>query len=712
MAALYRRRVRYVPQLELTECGVACLAMVLGFHGRELSLEALRNACGVGRDGMSAARMAAAARAEGLEVSALRLEPEALDELACPAILHWEFNHFVVLEGCDAKGARIVDPASGPRRVSLAELARSFTGVALGFVPTANFVRTRSTRRSWARLAALFSAEPRGFLALLACALLLELLGLVAPALTQVVIDQVLLPGRVRWLWPCLSVGALALLCTLLLLWLRDRLLRRLHCALDMALMERFVDHLLRLPLRFFAQRAAGDLLQRVEAQRAVRELALRATTALLDGLLVLGYGALMLAYSPRVGLVIVGLALLRIAFVTLQRRSLSELSAAQLAEHAKELSVVVEALSAPELMRASSHAEQASSQQQKRLERRLSAEARRDATSERASLQTLALDGVFQAALLWLAGQEVLSEHITLGVFAGLVTLQQLFQAPLAASVDALLAFARARTVFARIDDVYDAKALALGSRDLPRARGELTLRAVSYRHDASEKPLFSQLSLTLRPGEYVGLVGSSGQGKSTLLMVLAGLLTPSDGEVLLDGVPLHTLAPAALARHLGVVLQEPFLLEASVRDNLRLGRPDASDDELRWAARCACIDTLIERLPDGYDTLLGGFGRQLSGGERQRLALARALVGRPKVLLLDEPTSSLDLALEAQVAANLRQLGCTCVVIAHRLHTLHGADRIYALEGGLLRPAGTTQPRALRQLLPAPSAALRWNP
>jgi ABC-type bacteriocin/lantibiotic exporter with double-glycine peptidase domain len=685
------RRVRFVPQMEVTECGAASLAMVLDYHGKAVPLSHTREACGVGRDGVSAARIFKAAAGFGLVAQAFKADIEQLHELALPAIVHWEFNHFVVLERIAKRAYLIVDPALGRRRLGVDEFSRAFTGVVLTFAPGPEFVRERRRSKSLEHYAARLATLRSTWLTVLAAALLLELLGLTFPALTQVLVDHVLVPQRDNWYWPLVALLCASGLSILAVTAIRDRVLRRLHFALDVDLMSGFTAHLLSLPLTFFQQRTAGDLLSRVDAQKALRDLALKAVTSVLDGFLVLGYAAMILAYDLTVGATIFAIAILRLLVVTVLRARMVQASATHLAELGRELSAVVEPLSAPELIRAFGAEDLAQDTFERKFVARLNAEVRRDTLNQRTLELSSVVDGFAQAAVIWLAGSRVLDDQMTLGVFAGLVTLQGLLQKPLGQLVEAAFLLTRARAVLARIDDVLDTVRPARGEQVLREVRGELALEGVSFRYDPHAPPICCDVTVRIRPGEKVAIVGRSGQGKTTLLRLLTGLVEPSAGKVLLDGVDMRSLRAESLAEHVGVVLQEPFLIDDSVRSNLTLGQPDANERELRRATRLAAVDHVIDALPEGYDTRLGENGARLSGGEKQRLALARALVRRPKVLLLDEATSSLDLDTEARLHANLRALACTRVLVAHRMETVRDADRILVVEGGRVVAEGT---------------------
>jgi ATP-binding cassette subfamily B protein len=685
------RRVRYIPQLEATECGAASLAMVLDYHGASVPLVEVRDACGIGRDGVNAARIVKAATGFGLTARGFRTDPEHLGELPLPAILHWEFNHFVVLEQVDRRGARIVDPAFGRRHVSASELGRAFTGVALAFQPSPQLAPRKASSPGFARYRRALVPHLGSLGLLLGSAALLELFAVCLPAATQVMIDHVMVPSRERWLWPIVGAFAAASIAMLVLSSLRDRVLRRLQFALDAELITRFLEHMLRLPLPFFHQRSTGDLLQRAEAQRQMRDVIMRAATALLDGLLVVTYGALMLAYDPLLGGLTVGLSLTRMLLSLSFRGRVQRAVSTELAQRGRELGAAVDALAVPEVVKAFGAEDAMLAQYDARLAERLNTTVERERTTVAASMWGGLLDAVTHASILWLGGSAVIDHRMTLGVFASFVTLQGIFQKPLQSVVDALFELVYARGALARIDDVLDTRPVPAGDRGLSSIRSGIVFSGVSYRYGPTSPWICEELDLHIAAGEKVAIVGRSGQGKSTFLKLLLGMLEPSAGSIAVDGVPLARIDRSDWLRCTGVVLQEPFLFDDSVRANLTLHDDGVADETLRWAARMACIDDAIELLPEAYETGIGENGSRLSGGQRQRLALARALCRRPSLLVLDEATSSLDRDTEARVHANLASLGCTRVLIAHRLATVRDADRILVFEGGRIVQQGT---------------------
>jgi ATP-binding cassette subfamily B protein len=678
------RKVRYIPQLEVTECGAASLAMVLDYHGSSLPLVEVREACGVGRDGVNAARIVKAAEALGLKASGFRTELDSLSELPVPAILHWEFNHFVVLERVGRRSAVIVDPASGRRTLDLAELGRAFTGVALAFEPTERLVPRKAKSPSFARYRSALKGHAGALSLMLGSAALLELFAVLLPATTQILIDHVLVPQRDRWLWPLIAAFAAASISMLVLTGLRDRVLRRLQLAVDTQLVTNLVEHMLRLPLMFFQQRAAGDLLQRVDAQRQMRDVTMRAATALLDGLLVLTYAGLMLAYDPFLGGLALGMSALRILTLLFFRPRVHQAVSTELTQRGRELGAAVDALAVPEVVKAFGAEDAMLAEFDSRLAERLNTTVQRERINAGAMRWGGVLDSVTQAAILWFGGMSVVEQGMTVGVFASFVTLQSLFQKPLQSVVDAFFELAYARGALARIDDVFQTTPVARGARVVREIAHGITFENVSYRYGPTSPWICEELNLTIRRGEKLAIVGRSGQGKSTFLKLLLGLVEPTQGRILVDGVPLSEVDRSTWLSTVGVVLQEPFFFHDTVRANLSLHNPNLPTELLCWAAQVACIDDVIQGLTHGYDTEIGENGRLLSGGQRQRLSLARALCRRPSLLVLDEATSSLDADTEARVHANLAALGCTRVLIAHRLDTVRDADRILVFEAG----------------------------
>ncbi|MEZ4238066.1 MAG: peptidase domain-containing ABC transporter [Myxococcota bacterium] len=698
-----RRRTPFVPQLLPADCGAACLAMVLGHHGEPARLDEVREQVDGGRDGTTAFQLLEGARTFGLRARGLRLaDPADLQFLQRPAILHWEMRHFVVFDGLERGGVAVLDPAVGRRWLSLAEFGQAFTGIALVFEPTDAFrPRPAAASRGWPYVRAALARAgqwPR----ILVTSLLLQLLGLGLPILTGLIVDRVVPRHDLDLLWLAgaglAGVVGFQLLTTLV----RNHLLLHLRTVVDARLTVDFVGHLMDLPYAFFQQRPTGDLLMRLNSNTVIREML---TSGLLSGLLDGGtvvFGlALLLVWSPAMGLLalVLGAAQLAVPLVTWRRQA--ELMSRSLVVQARASSFQVEMIGGVETLKAMG------------VEAR-SVEAWNDLFVDvlNVSIARGHLDAATQAvqaalrvggplAVLWIGAWWVAHGWSTVGAMLALCALVGSVTSP----VDRLATtFAQVQlfgSYFARIDDVLrvapeqvplapEGDEQRAPARPAPRLTGRIALEGVCFGYGPRSPDVVEDLSLAVEPGEFLAIVGRSGSGKSTLARLLTGLYRPRAGRVRYDGADLADLDLHAVRRQIGIVGQDTHLFGRSIRENIALGDPAVPLDAVEAAARRACIHDEIAAMPMGYETVLHDGGRSLSGGQRQRLALARALLRDPVVLLLDEATSALDAATEALVQAQLEQLRCTRVVIAHRLSTVRRADRIVVLDRGALVEAG----------------------
>lgn len=689
----WRKRVGVLHQMEVADCGAASLAMVLGYHGHHAPLPEVRQACGVARDGVSALNILCAARQYGLDASARKVrDASLLEKMPLPAILHWDFCHFVVVESVRRGRLRIIDPSFGRREVSAEEAGRRFTGVALIFQPTPALSSRPQSRPSMARYKTLLARFVPSMGQILVASLALQVVGLMFPLGIRVLLDLIIIPQQSVWLWGLgFGLGG-AVLARMLLTLVRSWVVQGLQNALDTSLMGRFVEHLLLLPLAFFQQRETGDLVQRVQSNAVLRSLISTQTlSALLDIFLLVGYVLLMLAFEWRLALIVLGFGLIRVLQLAVLRRRNQRIMASELAGLGREEGALVAALTGLETTRAIG----AEDRMAERWGVHLVAETNNRLDRRRLDINAgqliTVLRGCALAAVFLVGGQAVLAHDMTIGVFASFLTLQALFLVPLDSLMLAASQLQFLGTHLRRLDDVLDTPFEPTGDVDPGRLCGAITLSDVSFSYSAAAAPLLQSVSMSIRPGEKIAIVGRSGSGKSTLARLLLGMHLPTEGVIAFDGRDMRDLNLQMVRSQMGVVLQETFLFDDTVRANLALNDPGTPLQRLQWAARVACIDDVIDALPLGYATRLGENGCALSGGQRQRLSLARALAHKPAVLLLDEATSSLDMETEARVHANLAELGCTRIVIAHRLETVKDADRIFVLGDGRILQEGS---------------------
>ena len=683
-------RTPFYSQMEATECGAACLAMILAHHGHHASLAEVREVCGVSRDGTNAAALLRGARHYGLIGTGHRVEPEDLGSGPLPAILHWEFNHFVVAVGASKRSLRLLDPAVGPRVVTMARADDAFTGVRLTFEPGPDFVKKAATGSSRKRYLRIFRRGLSGFALTLLSAFVLELVGLLFPIMSQVAIDFVVRPKQTRFLFALAVVLVVAALVRFALATARNRIMGGLRVNLDTWLATEFVEHMIRLPLSFFSQRDAGDLMSRAEAHTAIRDVMKAVATTALDALLVVSYSALMMAYSVRLGAVGLLVTAVRVSFTVLLQAWVRDQTVTEIVASARESSVLVESFGASEAIKAFGIEGTAQRRYVDALTDRLNATISRERIEENVKHVLPFLDGLGLGLIYWVGGRLVSSDAMTIGVLSAFVAMAGLVSAPLQSVVSAAGGLPKIRQLLRRLDDIWDTLPERQGGADPGRLDGAVSLRGVTMRHGGGAVVLH-EIDLDVSAGERVAIVGPSGSGKSTLAMVIAGWVTPTSGTVSLDGHALDTLDLADVWAQIGVVTPDAGPFAATIRENIAIGDPEKPLADIERAARDASIDHDIAALPNGYDTRLQSNGTPLSGGQRQRIALARALLKTPRLLLLDEATSSLDVALEQEILDKLRARDCTQVIITHRVSAMRQADRILVMAGGKIVDQGS---------------------
>lgn len=695
-----RRATPTVLQMEAVECGAAALAIVLAHYGRWVPLEELRVACGVSRDGSKASNVVKAARQYGMEAKGFKKEPQALRTTKPPMIVHWNFNHFLVLEGFGSKGrVYLNDPAAGPRVVTEEELDQAFTGVVLTFKPGPTFEKRGDPPRLIPALRRrLAGARPAVIFSLLA-GLALVVPGLVGPVFSKVFVDQVLLEGRQDWLPPLLLAMTLAALLTGALTWLQQSYLLRLETRMAVGASSRFFWHVLRLPSEFFSQRFAGDISSRVAINDRVAQLLSRdlATNAL--GTLMIVFFVILL-FQYDVGLTLVGIAVVSLNVAALQWISRKRVDGNRrlVQDQGKLVGTAIGGLQTIETLKATGGESDLFTRWAGYQAKVVNGRQDLERYTQILDAVPALLSSVNTALILGIGGLRVMAGDMTLGGLVAFQLLMTLFIAPVNRLVSLGGKLQMVEGDMNRLDDVlrYRIDPAVGTDTEVPegmpvKLSGHLELRNVSFGYSRLDPPLIEGLSLNLKPGSRIALVGGSGSGKSTIGRLVTGLYQPWDGEILFDGKPRSEIPPAVMTGSLAAVDQSVFLFEGTVRENLTLWDSTIPLPELVAAAKDACIHEDVAARPGGYESPVEEGGSNWSGGQRQRLEIARALVVRPTVLVLDEATSALDPTTESRIDEALRRRGATCLIVAHRLSTIRDADEIIVLEQGKVAQRGT---------------------
>ncbi|MET8010107.1 NHLP family bacteriocin export ABC transporter peptidase/permease/ATPase subunit [Streptomyces sp. NPDC005271] len=693
-------RTPTVLQMEALECGAASLAMVLGHYGRHVPLEELRIACGVSRDGSRASNVLKAARSYGLRAKGMQMEPEGLAEVQAPAILFWEFNHYVVYDGMGRRfgkrGVHINDPDKGRRFVPIEEFDTSFTGVVLVFEPDASFRRGGRRPGVLGAVPARMRGTTGTLLASLLASLLLVAVGAAVPALSRTFIDAFLIGGQSSMLAPLFASMAVALVLTAVLTGVQQANLLRGRIISSTLSSARFLRHLLRLPVTFFSQRSPADLVQRLRSNDTVAEtLARDLAAAAVDGIVVVLYALLLWTYDPQLTLVGVGLALLNVVAMRVVVRLRATRTQKLRADTARLTTTSYTGLQLIETMKATGGENGFFRRWAGQHAITLEEQQRLGVPSSALAVVAPTLATLNSALILWIGGLRAVEGHISIGLLVAFQALVTRFTAPITRLNGVAGRIQDFSADVARLKDVESFPVDTLYERDEPaadtrRLTGHVTLEGITFGYNPLDEPLLRDFSLSVGPGRQVALVGGSGSGKSTVSRLVSGLYSPWEGTIRVDGQRLEDIPRGALAASVSFVDQDVFLFEGTVRDNVTLWDPSIPDDAVVAALRDAALHDVIMRRPEGIHCRVEQDGRNFSGGQRQRLEIARALVRRPSVLVLDEVTSALDAQTEQIVMDNLRRRGCACVVIAHRLSTVRDSDEILVLNHGTVVERG----------------------
>ncbi len=688
-------------QMEAVECGAACLAMVLAYHGRWISLEEARAETGVSRDGAKALNMVRAARAYGLETKAMRLDSAEVRSTKLPCIVFWNMNHFVVVRGFDDGVVLINDPAQGVRRVPADEFDKAFTGVVLAFEPGPEFQKGGHPTSLASGLRTRLQGSSAGLALVVLIALSLVIPGILIPAFLRVFIDDYLVGHRADWLRPIVFGFCMAALIHTVLDYLQQRYLLRLQIKLALTSSSKFIWHLLGLPMQFFTQRFAGDLARRVEANdRVAALLSGQLSTNLVNMVSVVFYGAVMLAYDVSLALIGMTLELLNMVAMKAVWRRREDVNRLLLQVQGKLQATAMNGLLMMDTVKAAGA-------ELDFFQRWAGQEARYIGTQQDLGVVTLRLQsvpvflsGVTNAIVLGYGALVVMNGDLTIG---GLIAFQSLlasYSGPIRGFVQFGSQLQQATGDLARLDDVlnYPKPALAearpfpvgvTGAR--PKLSGRVEIRGLEFGYSRLGDPVIQDFDLNLQPGARVAIVGLTGSGKSTILKLITGLYQPWKGEILLDGRPLQEIDPRLVANSIAAVDQEIFLFEGTVRENITLWDGTVSEQTVTRAARDACIHDVLMRRPSGYAARIEEGGSNFSGGERQRLEIARGLAIEPSILVLDEATASLDAVTEMLVDDHIRRRGCTAIIVAHRLSTIRDCEEIIVLNEGRVVERGT---------------------
>ncbi|MDN4575997.1 ABC transporter [Pandoraea cepalis] len=686
-----REPVPTILQTEAAECGLACLAMIAGRYGRCVDLQSLRARFPVSPRGATLASVVSIARCLQLASRAVSLELDALGKLRLPCILHWNFDHFVVLVRVSARDVIIHDPAQGRKTIALSEVSKCFTGVALELWPGTDFVVC--DERQEIRIGHLLgniTGLTASMAQLVALAVSLEIFVLVSPFYLQWVVDHALLTAD-RDLLITLALGfSLVLVCQHATGALRSWSLMRLGVMWNLQWRANLFAHMVRLPVSYFVKRHLGDVLSRFGAVDEIqRTLTTSFVEAGLDGLMAGLTLILIFVYSPVLGVVVLAFVAVYALLRLVLHRPIFRATEAHLVQASRQQSHFLETLRGIRTIKLFSREDERQLHWLTLLVQQVNADIRIQKMTLLNRHANGFLTGAENIVVIWIAAMLVIGGELTVGALIAFLAYKTQFQARVTSLIDKLAEFKMLGVQAARLADIALHPPETSGdavSSAAPHVDARLDVEGLSFRHSEHEPCVLENISFSVAAGESVAIVGASGSGKSTLMHLILGILVPCAGTISLGGMALHTMGAHRLRRAVGAVMQDDILFAGSLLDNICLFDTKADAGWIRECARVACVADDIEAMPMGYNTLVGDMGGVLSGGQKQRILLARALYKRPSILLLDEATSHLDVENERRVNAAIDSLHMTRVIIAHRPQTIASVERVIEIRGGTI--------------------------
>lgn len=682
-----RRRVPVMMQTEAAECGLACIAMIAAYHGHDVDLAGLRAKFSISLKGTTLSDLMTIAASLDFVARPLRAELDQIGALQTPCVMHWDLNHFVVLVSVDDKRITFNDPGFGRRTMTIEEASRHFTGVALELTPVPGFTPREAKRDVSLRQIIGKTIGFRSAVAQLLClALALESFALISPLLMQWVVDQAIVSGD-RSLLGTLAVGFLLLgLVQTSVSIFRGWAVIRLGTSLNVQWTANVFAHMIRLPIAYFEKRHLGDVVSRFGSIESIqRTLTSTFVEAILDGLMAIVTFIMMMMYSPRLTLITLCAVLAYGALRVGLYRVMRELAEEQIVLGAKQETTLLETIRGIQSIKLFSR----ENDRQARWMNIMIETTNRSLRTQKLGLLSRFLNSVLfmfeNVLIVFLGANLVLDKSLTLGMLFAFMAYKSTFAGRVSTLIDRAVELTMLRLQAERLAD------LVLTEREdtSPKYAAEpvegaaaIEVRDLSFRYADNDPLVIDRVSFEIRAGESVAITGPSGCGKTTLIKLMLGLVQPTSGDILVDGVSIFAQGPAAYRRRIAAVMQEDQLFAGSIAENIAFFDPQPDTASIERCARLAALHDDILVMPMRYQTLVGDMGTALSGGQKQRLLLARALYKEPRILFLDEATSHLDVDNERLVGEAVRRLALTRIIVAHRPETVRSADRQIQLE------------------------------
>ncbi|AFY50393.1 ABC-type bacteriocin/lantibiotic exporter with N-terminal double-glycine peptidase domain [Nostoc sp. PCC 7524] len=691
------KRYPFIQQQSISDCGPACLAMISQYWGKKFSMNMLRNLANVARAGASLKSLAVAAETIGFQARPVRASFNRIANQHHPWIAHWQGDHYIVVYQVQKNHVIVSDPAIGRKKLTLQAFQAGWTGFALLLSPTPQLKAVPSSKPSLGKFWGAFLPYRAMLWPIMITSLLLQVFGLITPLFTQIILDQVVVHKSLSTLH-IFVIGLLVFsLWRIALVNIRQYMLDYFSNRVDLTLITGFITHTLNLPLQFFATRHVGDIMTRVQENHKIQVfLTKQAIAAWLDALTAIVYVGLMAYYNWQLTLLVLALLPPIILLTVAASPILRQVSREIFNEAAKQNSSLVEMLTGVATVKAAAAERDLRWLWEDHLTSTVNAKFRGQKLAIGLQVISGLINTLGSTALLWYSATLVIQDQLSIGQLVAFNMLIGNVIGPILSLVGLWDELQEVMVSVERLDDVFNTQAEETPEKSmlvLPPLRGDVQFENVTFRYGVDdERNILQNISFTAHPGQTIAIVGRSGSGKSTLVSLLQGLYHPTNGKILVDGHDIRHVSPQSLRRQLGVVPQECFLFSGTILENITLYREQYSLEEVIEVSKLAEAHAFIQSLPLGYNTKVGERGSSLSGGQRQRIAIARAILSNPKILILDEATSSLDTESERRFQQNLQRISKerTTFIIAHRLSTVRSADSILVLDKGVIVEQG----------------------
>lgn len=691
------KKVPFTEQSEHSECGLACTTMVLNYYDDNVTLSHLRDVYGVPKGGNTLTNLKQILLDRGIETKAIRvLDLEILEEQVTPTICFWEERHYIVLEKLTGKEATILDPASGRKKIKRAEFEASFSNIALILTDVDVTITQRKNKKNatWLILKGILTDQKAKVALFIALTLLIQMVTIAIPRLTQMIIDNANV--AVSNIFQIGSTIAILFIAYYLLQVARGLVLIVLENLFDLTLMKAFMKKIIHLPLRFFVNRSTGDLIFRANLSVIIQQImSQRMLTISVDFLFVFIYLILMVNLSLKLTLIAIFGAFMMGAISVVNSKRVQSITNKELIAQSKVQRILVELFEGMETVKSSGSENQFYAKWRNEFKNQIMLRAEKNRFSTWVRTIQTSIQFILPIVLIYVGLFQVTKGQVTLGELISFNALSGAFIAPIVTVFDSYTEFLLLRSYFGKLNEILEAKdnpRLAIDGETITTV-DSVNVEDVSFKYSYFEEEILHSVSFQIEHGDKVAIVGKSGSGKSTLLKLLAGLYDTTSGQIRFNDIDLKQIDDVSLKKCISIVNQKPTIFNASLYDNIVLNQAEATDERVEQAIFDSRVDEIIMNLPLGLETQISEGGMNLSGGQMQRISIARALVKETSLLLMDEPTSSLDNISENFIMNRLKTYDFTCIIVAHRLNTIKHFDRILVMDQGRIVEEGTHQ-------------------